>query len=115
TYPRTLTWSLEDYAEGVERGLAEEGVAHGWVVAESFSSAVLWPMVERNRFRIEGVILAGGCVRHPTRWAVRAAEGVCGTGSLGLLTRILFGYARLARFRHRNSPETLARIQEFMA
>src|SRR5437870_3192594 len=42
TYPRTLTWSLEEYAEGVERALAENGIKSGWLLGESFSSAVLW-------------------------------------------------------------------------
>jgi pimeloyl-ACP methyl ester carboxylesterase len=114
TYPRTLTWSLEEYAEGVERGLAEKEITRGWLLGESFSSAVLWAIVKRKRFPIDGVILAGGFVRHPMTWAVRIAERVCGAISLTLLTRVLFGYAKLARFRHRHSPETLASIEEFI-
>src|SRR5262245_8581050 len=114
TYPRTLKWSLEDYAEGVERGLADKGVTRGWVLAESFSSGVLWPLIARKNLAIEGVILAGGFVRHPTIWGVRMAERTAGALSLTLLTRILFGYARLTRFRHRKSPEMLASIQEFI-
>jgi len=39
--------------------------------------------------------LAGGFVRHPIIWGVRLAEYFCGAISLGLLTRILFGYAEL--------------------
>ena len=38
TYPRTLTWSLEDYAAGIEAGLAERGISRGWLLGESFSS-----------------------------------------------------------------------------
>ena len=115
TYPRTLTWSLEDYAEEVESALAEQGITKGWLLAESFSSAVLWPIVERKRFGVEGVILAGGFVRHPMAWGIRLAEWVSGAIPLALLTRILFGYARLARFRHHNSPEMRANIEEFIA
>jgi pimeloyl-ACP methyl ester carboxylesterase len=115
TYPRTLTWSLEDYAEGVERALAEQGIKEGWLLAESFSSAVLWPMVARKRFGVQGVILAGGFVRHPMARGIKMAEWVSGAIPLALLTRILFGYARLARFHHRNSPETRANIEEFIA
>src|SRR6266581_2496895 len=94
TYPRTLTWSLEDYAQGVEQALAESGITRGWLLGESFSSAILWTMVKRKRLQIEGVILAGGFVRHPSIWGVRLAERICGAISLTLLTRVLFGYAR---------------------
>jgi pimeloyl-ACP methyl ester carboxylesterase len=114
TYPRTLTWSLEDYAEGVETALAEQGIAQGWLLGESFSSQVVWSLVVRERFRIEGVILAGGFVRHPMRWGVRLAERLSGGIPLALLTRILFGYAKVARLRYRKAPEVLANIQEFM-
>jgi|ERR1051326_412930 pimeloyl-ACP methyl ester carboxylesterase len=115
TYPRTLTWSLDDYAAGVETELARHGITHGWLLGESFSSQVVWPLVARKRFQVEGVILAGGFVRHPIRWAVRLAEYFCGAISLGLLTRILFGYARIARFRQRHSPEARAALDEFLA
>ena len=114
TYPRTLEWSLEDYAAGVEAGLAERGIQRGWLLGESFSSQVVWPMVARKRFQVQGVVLAGGFVRHPMRWGVRLAERLCGAVSLRLVTRILFGYARVARYRFRHSPEVLAGIQEFI-
>lgn len=114
TYPRTLTWSLEDYAREVEAALAERGIVRGWLLGESFGSQVLWSLVARERFQIEGLILAGGFVRHPMRWGVRLAGRVCGGISLGLLTRVLFGYARVARYRYRRSPEVQASIQEFI-
>ena len=34
---------------------------------------------------------------------------------MALLTRILFGYAKVARFRYRHSPEVQANIHEFIA
>jgi pimeloyl-ACP methyl ester carboxylesterase len=115
TYPRTLTWSLDDYAANVENALAKNGINRGWLLGESFSSQVVWPMVARGRFQIEGIILAGGFVRHPIRAGVRFAEGIAGGISLRLLTRIMFGYAKVARFRYRHSPEIRATIQEFIA
>lgn len=115
TYPRTLTWSLDDYAAGVETEIARFGITRGWILAESFSSQVLWPLLARKRFHADGVILAGGFVRHPIIWAVRLAEYFCGAVSLGLLTRILFGYARIARLRQRNSSEARAALDEFLA
>jgi pimeloyl-ACP methyl ester carboxylesterase len=115
TYPRTLDWSLDDYAAAVESALVENGISRGWLLGESFGSQVLWPLVARHKFLVEGIILAGGFVRHPALWAVRLGELLCGGVSLALLTRILFGYAQLARFRYRNSPEATAEIQEFIA
>jgi len=114
TYPRTLTWTLDDYARSIEAALAEQGIVRGWLLGESFGSQVLWSLVGRSRLQIEAVILAGGFVRHPMRWGVRVAGRLCGGISLGLLTCILFGYARVARFRYRHSPETQANIQEFI-
>ena len=115
TYPRTLTWSLEDYAREVETALAGQGITRGWLLGESFGSQLVWPLVARNRFQAEAVIFAGGFGRHPMRWGVRLGEHVCGGIPLSLLTRILFGYAKVARFRYRHSPETLAHIHEFIA
>jgi pimeloyl-ACP methyl ester carboxylesterase len=114
TYPRTLTWSLDDYAAGVESGLLEQGITRGWLLGESFSSQVVWPTVARKRFQVEGVILAGGFVRHPIRAGVRLAGRVANGISLSLLARIMFGYAKFARFRYRHSPETLADLTEFI-
>ena len=115
TYPRTLEWSLEDYAEGIEAALRGQGIDSGWLLGESYGSQIVWPIVARKRFRIQGVILSGGFARHPMRWAVRLAEKICGEMSLTVMTRILFGYARIARFRYRRSPETQANIHEFIA
>ena len=115
TYPRTLDWSLDDYSHGVETALAERGITRGWLLGESFSSQVVWSLLARKRFETQAVVLAGGFVRHPMRWGVRLAERFTGGISLDLLTRILFGYARVARFRYRHSPEVQANIQEFIA
>ena len=114
TYPRTLVWSLDQYAEAIEMKLREHGVSRGWLLGESFGSQVAWALAERKGLAVEGLILAGGFVRHPIQWAVRTAERVAGRVSLRLLTRVIFGYAKVARFRYRNSPETLGSIQEFI-
>jgi pimeloyl-ACP methyl ester carboxylesterase len=114
TYPRTLTWTLEDYAAGVEAALAERGILRGWLLGESFSSQVVWPLVARGRFGAEGVILAGGFVRHPARWIVPRAERITAGMPLPWLRGMLAGYARVARFRFWRSPETLAGISEFI-
>jgi len=115
SYPSTLTWSLEDHASAVERALARHEIAEGWLLGESFSSQVVWAMLARHEFNIKAVILAGGFVRHPLRWAARLAQRFCDDISFSLLRRVLFGYARVSRFRFRRSPETFAEIQEFIA
>ena len=114
TYPRTLEWTLDDYAAAIEAALAGQGIDGGWLLGESFGSQILWSLVARSRLQIEGLILAGGFVRHPMRWGVRWAERMAGGISLELLTRVMFGYARVARFRYRHSPEVQANIQEFI-
>jgi pimeloyl-ACP methyl ester carboxylesterase len=115
TYPRTLTWSLDDYAAGIESALADNGIDQGWLLAESFGSQVVWPIVARRKFRAQGVILAGGFVQHPIRGILRLAELVGGGICLALLVRIIFGYGKIARYRYRESPAALARLEEFLA
>lgn len=115
TYPRTLSWSVQDYAANVESALAERGITSGWLLGESFSSVVVWPLIERNRLKVEGLILAGGFVEHSMRWAARLVRRVAGAMPLSFITRIMFGYAKVARIRYRNSPETRADIGEFIA
>lgn len=115
TYPRTLTWSIQDYAAGVENALAEGEIESGWLLGESFSSVVVWPLIERKRFKIEGLILAGGFVEHSMRWGARLLEYVGGAVPLSLVTGILFCYAKVARYRYRHSPETRADVREFIA
>ena len=114
TYPHTLTWTLEDYAVGVEMALAERGIIRGWLLGESFSSQVVWPLVSRCRFRAQGLILAGGFVRHPARWIVPRAERLTAAIPLPVLRAMLAGYARVARIRFWRSPETRAGIGEFV-
>jgi pimeloyl-ACP methyl ester carboxylesterase len=115
TYPRTLTWSLDDYAAAVENALAKNGITGGWLLGESYGSQVLWAMVRRGQFTAQGVILAGGFVKHPLRWAIRLAEKLTGRISDALVVRLIFAYSRIARFRHRHSPEILAGINEYIA
>jgi pimeloyl-ACP methyl ester carboxylesterase len=115
TYPRTLTWSLDDYAAAVERALAQNGVTTGWLLGESFSSQVVWAMLAREQFPAQGVILAGGFVRHPMQRATRVAEKITAHISTRLFIWIIFSYARVARFRYRHSPPVLASLDEFIA
>jgi len=115
SYPSTLRWSIEDHAVAVEEALNQNGIHEGWLLAESFSSQIAWPLIGRGRLQVKGIILAGGFVRHPLRWAVRLAQRLFDDVSFAVITRILLGYARVSRFRFRRSPETFDEIQQFVA
>ncbi len=115
SYPRTLTWSLEDHAIAIETALRERGITAGWLLGESFGSQVGWALVARQKFAVKGVVLAGGFVRHPTPWAVRLAAGLFGIIPLAWLKFVLAFYARAARIRYRRSPEVQLEMREFIS
>ena len=122
-YPRTVEWSLPDYAERIAEALALKGIHRGWLLAESFGSQVAWPLCVicsgqeggACGFTPEGMILAGGFVRHPFPWGVRFLRRRLELTPTPWLRRFLVVYAHYARFRHRHAPETLAGIPEFVA
>lgn len=113
TYPRTLSWSLDDYASGVETALTNNAITTGWLLGESFSSQVVWTMMAHGKFPAQGVVLAGGFVKYPNPmlWLM---EKIVGRLSTKALVRIIFGYAKIARFRYRRSPQTTATLDEFI-
>lgn len=115
TYPRTLTWSLADYAEGVEAALAAHGMHSGWLLGESFGSQILWEMLNRAQFKAQGAILAGGFGRHPAPWMASVAGRLSGRASYRGVRMLFSAYAKLAPVRFRNSPETIASMREFIA
>ena len=85
---------------------SSEGLAVG-----SSSSSVGKPV----GFQTQGLILAGGFVRHPVIWAVRMAGRVSSAIPMWCVKLFCVIYARYAQFRHKRAPETLARIGEFVA
>ncbi len=115
TYPRDIKWSLDDYAAAIEEGLMRNGISRGWLLAESFGSQPAWVMLARGRFAVQGLILAGGFVKHPVTISLRLAERMTRRLSARFLVKIIFAYAKYARFRYRRSPETLATLDEFVA
>jgi pimeloyl-ACP methyl ester carboxylesterase len=126
-YPRTLTLSLEEYTQAVETALLAHGINKAWILGESWGSQIAWKLVGRNLataarpaglaaagFHVEGLIFAGGFVKHPWSWGPPAL-GWIGQHTPTLFYRLGLGvYARYARFRHRHAPETLASIGEFV-
>jgi pimeloyl-ACP methyl ester carboxylesterase len=119
-YPRTVTWSLEDYARGIEEALDAAGIRGGWLLGESFGSQPAWKMVEHiqrgdSSLEIQGLILAGGFVRHPWPWGVKLLRFLTRCIPRFALRGFLPVYTTYARFRHRAAPDTLAAIAEFCA
>lgn len=115
TYPRTLTWSLDEYAASIESMLAERGITTGWLLAESFGSQVAWSLLGRGKFRCQGVIFAGGFGEYPVKSGVRMVAMLGRLMPLALLRQVCAIYARLARWRFRQAPDSLADIREFVA
>src|SRR3974390_2844069 len=111
-YPETRVWSLENHAAAVESMLHQSGISHGWVLAESFGSQIVWPMLARDQFEIEGIILAGGFIRHPARWAANLSRVCARRMSLRLIRSLLLGYAKLAPWRFHGDEETAAAIRD---
>jgi pimeloyl-ACP methyl ester carboxylesterase len=113
-YPDTLSWSLADYASAVETALRENGVTHAWLLGESFSSQVVWPMIMRGQFQIDGVILAGGFVRHPARWGANLARWCGDRMPLEVIRTLLQGYAKAAPWRFRRDAQTASSIRDYI-
>jgi pimeloyl-ACP methyl ester carboxylesterase len=119
TYPRTQSWSLEDYARAVDEEIRALGVTQAWVLAESFSSQVAWAWLklaqeEATDFKFKGIILAGGFVRYPIQFNLAAARlffALAPWRFWKLLFSIYLGYSG---FRHRNAGHAGNCAREFI-
>ena len=115
TYPRTVTWTLEEHASAVLESLELNGIREGWLLGESFGSQIVWPLLSRaEKFRATGVILAGGFGRYPYPRMARLALNMTRWTPKFVLRMFLRVYSKFAIFRHRKAPETLASIAEFV-
>lgn len=122
TYPRRADWLLPDYARAVEASLLTEGIERAWLIGESFSSQVAWAFLEARprapentrSVQIEGLILAGGFVRHSFPWGVRLAHRASAATPSGLLKFLCGLYGNWAGRRSRNCAEVRAGLDEFV-
>lgn len=120
TYPRTTTWTLDDYAREIETALLAAGVTEGWLVGESFGSQPAWAMIGRRQrnespLKIHGLILAGGFVKHSWPWGAKLLRSVSGHMPRFAVRGLMKVYAGYAHIRHGHAPETLAGIGEFVS
>lgn len=115
TYPRTEKCSLEDYAAEIETALKENGIQSGWLLGESFGSQIVWPMIARKNFQVEGIIFAGGFGRHPALWTVWLVRQLTRPVSFRILRHFFFLYRLYSRLRYRNDPVMQEAVREFVA
>lgn len=117
TYPRTMTWTLTDYARAVTAALAGHGIGRGWLLAESFGSQVAWAMVAEGGagWSIDGLILAGGFVRYRQPWLARWGARVFRRLRAERLQRPLRVYAWVVRWWRRCGDTARADLDEFVA
>ena len=121
TYPRQPDWTLDDYATAIESALLECEISSGWILGESFSSQVAWSFLHRQqqagasaRFRVEGLILVGGFMRHPWPWGVRLAQASSRRVPLTLLRFLCQLYSRVAKKRFHHCPGAAVEFDEFI-
>ena len=114
TYPRSVTWTLTDYAAAIEEALLQKGVGHAWILGESFGSQVLWELVKRGRLHWDGLILAGGFVNYPYPRLLSLARALFAVTPPRWIQAILPLYAAYARVRYRGKPELIQGADEFV-
>ena len=121
TYPRTTSWTLAQYAEGVLAALAGAGITSGWLLLESFGSQIGWELLKQasasprvTSFSPSGVIMAGGFVRYPVLWMVPVVRTINRKMPMSLVRLCCRVYAAYARLRHRRAPETLGDVSDFV-
>lgn len=121
TYPWTTDWSLAEYAAAIEATLLARGIKRGWLLGESFGSQVAWALLARHQaygpqalFEVEGLILAGGFVRHPWRAGVRGMEWLVRHAPQWSVRLALRLYSAYRQVRYRPTPEAQAGLEAFV-
>ena len=111
TYPRSLTWTIAEYADAIESALRENDISEGWLLGESFGSQITWELAGHTprAFKNLGVVLAGGFIKHPLKWGPAALRWIGEHTSMKNYQRELKIYSWYSRFRHRHAPDTLWR------
>jgi len=118
TYPRRPDWMVEDYAEAILAALRDRGITRCWILGESFSSQVAWQLLSASAAAaspvFEGLILAGGFVRHPWLCGVRLAWFASDTVPSWVIRPACQFYGWLAKQRVPRA-EYAAELDDFVA
>jgi pimeloyl-ACP methyl ester carboxylesterase len=115
TYPRTLTWTVDDYATAIEQALLARGIHHGWVLGESFGSQPAWPLLAAASFKADGLILAAGFVKHPLPYAPLILRSIGNWRPYNFYLLSMKVFALYRPLCHRLTPEARADLKEFVA
>jgi pimeloyl-ACP methyl ester carboxylesterase len=129
TYPRTLTWTIDDYANAIAHSFLSQGINCAWLLAESFGSQPAWALLANKpaspeapntclapaSFKVDGLILAAGFVRHPLPHGPLILCWI-GMATPKILQRLTLRFiAWFFRVRRRRTPEALRDLKEFLA
>ncbi len=104
--------TLAHLAELVHLALTEKGVSSGWLLGQSFGSQVAWALVARG-FKADGVILAGGFVRHPWPWGARLFQALLAAVPARLVNPAYRVYTVACNAVARRGPEEAAELLDF--
>lgn len=103
--------SMERLAELVHGELTARGVATGWLLGQSFGSQVGWALLARG-FRANGVVLAGGFVKHPWPWGARLFRALLSSPDW-LIGPGYRAYTALCNALARRGPEEAEELMAF--
>jgi pimeloyl-ACP methyl ester carboxylesterase len=106
--------TLPDLSRLVHEALGRAGISGGWLLGQSFGSQVAWGLLERG-YAADGVILAGGFVKHPWPWGAAFLRAVMGGLPAGVVKPVYSFYSRACNALARREPERAAEIMEFAA
>ena len=122
TYPQTTGWTLERYASELLECLRQRGIKRGWLLGESFGSQVVFSVVgqcsldgKNPFFEVEGIVLAGGFVRHPFVPGVHLARILTQYTPAFLLKLLLHIWKFCSQIRVGDDPVRQKSILDFVA
>lgn len=104
--------TLERLAELVHAELKTNKIDSGWLLGQSFGSQVGWALMARG-FRADGVVLAGGFVRHPWPWGARLFRALLSAVPSGIVNPAYQAYTVACNTLARRGPEEAEELLAF--
>lgn len=96
--------TIEKLAELVHGELSARGVGAAWLLGQSFGSQVGWALLDRG-FRADGIILAGGFVKHPWPMGARLFRALLLAAPTEAIAAAYRAYCSAAKALSRRGPE----------
>lgn len=104
--------TMERLAELVHADLTTHGVTSGWILGQSFGSQVAWALIARG-FKADGVVLAGGFVKHPWPWGARLFRALMSGVPSSVINPAYAAYTALCNALARRGPEEAEELMAF--